>query len=208
MNNIIFLNRLFPWKLGTNRKNLLIDQECVSYITIPKDSNKIAQIISSIYCKKYNKTEKEMIIIDSTACVGGDTITFANIFGIVIPIEIDQKRYHNLIHNLQTYNICNVYPINGDSTLIINNIQLDIDVIYIDPPWGGNCYKMKQNIELQLGGINLDVIIMQFLNKAKLIILKLPKNYNFNSLEKKLNNCNMIVHNMQPKISIVSIEKI
>jgi 16S rRNA G966 N2-methylase RsmD len=208
MNKKIFFDKLFPWKQGVNRNNLHIDHECISYITVPRDANKIVDLISE-KMKKYKKKD-EITIVDSTACIGGDTIAFCHNFGIVIPIELDPDRYTNLIHNIETYNIQNAFPINGNCMNKIPEININIDVIYIDPPWGGSDYKLKDKMDIQMNDMDLDQIIISFfIKEVKLVVVKLPKNYNYDNLLPKLQKHNLIfdLNKEIKKIDILLIEK-
>lgn len=202
----IFFDKLFPWKSGVNRNNILMNYDCVFFVTIPKDSEYISLCIEN-KMKKYNKNKKDICIIDSTACVGGDTITFSEHFGITIPIEIDETRFNYLKHNIELYNITNAYPIYGDCMEIIPDININIDVIYVDPPWGGSDYKNKNNITLKLGENELCDVIDNFMQKAKLTVIKLPKNYDYNTLKSNLKVYEIHHDTSLKKIDILFIEK-
>ena len=205
-NKKIFFDKLFPWKNGVNRNNLMVDYECVSYVTIPKDSDHISKSIVN-KMKKYNNSPKDITIIDSTACIGGDSITFCNYFGIVIPIEIDEERYRQLIHNLNLYNLNNAYPVLGNCIDIIPDIQRKIDVVYIDPPWGGSDYKKKEKLKLKLGDNDLDQMIKYLLsNSIKLVVIKLPKNYDYDGLLIDLGSYNVTCDKSFKKIDVVFVE--
>jgi 16S rRNA G966 N2-methylase RsmD len=207
MDKKIFFDKLFPWKQGVNRNNLHISDECISYITVPRDSEKITQLISQ-KITKYKKKE-DVTIVDSTACVGGDTLTFCNNFGIVIPIEIDENRYSDLLHNINLYNIQNAFPINGNCFEKIPEIEINLDVIFIDPPWGGKDYKKLDKLDIKMDDKDLDVIIKSFFIKnVKLVVVKLPKNYNYNDLLPKLKDYSVTLNRDIKKIDILLIEKI
>lgn len=210
MDKKIFFDKLFPFKYGVNRNNIHMDHECVYYVTVPKDSEKIVQLITK-KLEKY-KSKKEITIVDATACVGGDTITFCHNFGKVIPIEIDEKRYEDLLHNLKLYNIENAYinGCNGSCLDIIPDIQIKTDVIFFDPPWGGNEYKIHNKLDLQLGGIDLDKVIISLFEKKKdvrLIVAKLPKNYNYDNLLPKLKDYDVTVNTEIKKIDVLLVER-
>jgi len=189
-NKKIYLEKLFPRLRGVNLQNLSIDYESISYITTPSESKLIADIIAtkiSMY-----KPPKECNIVDATGGVGGDSIMLCATFGSVISIELDQLRYSYLKHNLEQYNFKNVTPINGDSVAIIPKLQF-IDVIYIDPPWGGKNYKSKENLRLALGDVLIETFVEKCFDKnitmcfPKIIALKLPKNYDLKILYEILN---------------------
>jgi hypothetical protein len=209
MDKKIFYNKLFPFKMGVNRNNIKMDYECVTYVTVPRDSEKIVELITE-KMKKYNRSKKNITIVDATACVGGDTITFCHNFGYVIPIEMDKTRYDNLLHNLNLYNIKNAYTegCNGNCLDIISDIEIDVQVIYADPPWGGKNYKSIDRIDLKLGDLDLDEAIKYFFKKnIKLVVTKLPKNYNYDNLLTKLNDYNVVVCKEFRKIDILLVER-
>src|SRR6185312_13890532 len=105
-------------------------------------------------------------------------ISFGKTFGGVISIELDIERYDFLKTNVNVYGLKNVQVINGNCIDIIPKIQ-NVDVIYIDPPWGGKFYKYKQNLRLSLEDIPLETLVQNFFesNNPHVIALKLPKNY-------------------------------
>jgi 16S rRNA G966 N2-methylase RsmD len=207
LNKKIFYDKLFPWKQGINRYSLHMDYECVSFITIPRDSEKIVELISE-KLEKYGTKKKDITIVDGTACVGGDTISFCSNFGIVIPIEIDDKRYEDLLHNIKIYSLSNAYPIHGDCLEKIPEIQIDIDVIYLDPSWGGPDYKLRVKLELTLGDKKLDEAVKILLkDNVKLIVMKLPKNYDYDKLFMDLAGYNVTINRNIKKIDILMVEK-
>jgi 16S rRNA G966 N2-methylase RsmD len=61
--------------------------------------------------------------------------------------------------------------------------MLKQDVIYLDPPWGGNEYKNKDKIDLYLDEINVIDIINQMYNFTKIIVLKVPNNFNLTRID-------------------------
>ena len=61
----------------------------------------------------------------------------------------------------------------------------NIDCYFFDPPWGGPDYKTKQNLDLFLGDVRIDTFLSEVIarkNKPSYIVLKLPRNYNFQRL--------------------------
>lgn len=206
----IYLEKLFP-KIGNiNVQNMKIDWDLISYITVPSESEKILKIICD-HMKKY-KDPIESVIADITACVGGDTIRLCQAFGQVISIEIDSKRYEYLCHNIGQYHITNCVPINGDSTIITYKLQ-NVNIVYVDPPWGGSDYKNKDKIKLNFGDMELekfvlncfDINIMQ--SQVNLVVLKIPTNYDLEHLYKSIsNNLDVYLYKLR-KINIVIVEK-
>ncbi len=121
------------------------------------------------------------VITDMTAGVGGNVIAFSKQFQYVNAIEIESQRYDQLKHNIKQYEIQNVNVYNGNSLdYVINDNQLNQDVLYIDPPWGGDDYQQEELITLKISEINIEDIINNIFEKkrAQMIALKLPSNYN------------------------------
>jgi 16S rRNA G966 N2-methylase RsmD len=158
---------------------------------------------------KYGKKPTDTTIVDATACTGGDTITFCEYFSRGIPIELSQEKFNMLIHNLAIYGFNNAYPINNDCIEIMKDIETDIHVIFLDVPWGGNSYKYQEKLELMLGDMPLDKVVKLFFeirNELKLIVLKLPNNYDFVSLKEKLCMYTIEIYSFK-KMKMVFLER-
>jgi len=197
-NNKIYIDRLFP---DVNEKKLQhklkIDHESIMYITIPEDAKKITRIIQN-HINKYIKNH-ETIITDATGGIGGNVISFANSFKHVNVIELESKRFNYLLNNIDAYNLKNVTLEHDDSVVAVPKIE-NHHVIFIDPPWGGKKFKdkdkWKDKIRLQLSSIPIEDICVNYLDKnkmkcvPKLIVLKLPKNYDIQLLYNAINNNN------------------
>ena len=119
-------------------------------------------------------------ILDMTAGCGGNILSFCNYFNHVIGIECNINRFNILENNLKCYDFNN-YTIHCDDSL--KYIDDSIDVFFIDPPWGGPDYKNMNTMEIGLSGFNI-ANIMYLMPCNKLIVLKLPFNYNLIILSK------------------------
>lgn len=207
----IYKDKLFPKLNGVDLKSLKIDYDCVSFITPHNDSKKIAEFAIK-HIKKYKSNPKTITVVDSTACVGGDSIMLCHKFGNVISIEIDSNRYNNLVFNLNQYKFKNVEIINGDSTKIIPTLPV-IDIIFIDVPWGGKDYKTKENLRFDFGKTNLEQFIINCFDnkitksKPELIISKMPKNYDMKYLLDILSNDFVVTLYELKKMNIIAVEK-
>lgn len=212
MEKKIYVDRIFPFlKKREDYKSLKIDAESLMYVTNFRDSEQICNIVCD-HIKKI-KNPMDSVLIDATGGVGGDTITFAKKFQQVISIELDAQRYGFLKNNIDTYKLNNVININGDSLAIIPKLT-NIDVIYIDPPWGGKSYKDKAIMRITMNNMELEDIIINFLSNdlmtmiPKLIAIKLPKNYDLKYMYDKLTGVgkNMIYLYELAKMHIITIE--
>ena len=166
--------------------NFNYDEEGLWSLSLPNDANKISKII-------LNEFGKNIVILDGTAGLGGNVISFCNYFSYVFGIEINNNRYKLLKNNIEQNKLLNIEIINNNSLeLIIENyFNKNINCYFFDPPWGGPNYKKFKNIKLKLGDyslINL-INIIKNINKKKSIIFKLPNNYDleeFNNFNYKI----------------------
>lgn len=204
MEKIIYYDKLFPIY---DNKNILtkvkIDKESVSYISSPIYAEKITNIIIN-----HTKTSK-INILDCTAGCGGDTISFLNKFKKVYSIEKNPIRFTYLMNNIKEYNLTkNSIIFNGNFEDIIKNIK-DIDVMYIDPPWGGSSYKKQKLVKLKMNNVFLDNIILNIIDdksykQLNYIILKLPNNYDIKSLYELIKTKTKItLYNLKKMIVLV-----
>lgn len=150
-----------------NYSLLETDEEGLWSLTAKHDADKISNIIYNIIgCKT---------ILDGTAGIGGNTISFCSIFKNVIAIEKNTSRYNMLLHNTKLFNLNNLIIINDTC---MNHINSDkYDALFLDPPWGGYDYKKQINIRLKLDNYSLINIIDMVKERGKLCVLKLPYNY-------------------------------
>ena len=175
---------LFPPKDGVDTSKLEITNVGVYSITPYKYNLEIVKLIEE-------KVGKYIIIVDATACVGGDTIGFAINFKRVLSIEKDPINYTALYNNVGVYKLNNVTIFN--TSFLFNNNDYDVimlyrpDVIYFDPPWGGKDYHLHKKLDLFLDGKNIKYIVndtMKKYNFIKLIVLKVPFNFNYDDIDK------------------------
>jgi predicted RNA methylase len=167
------LDTMFPEKKGVDYTKLKITQEGEYSMTRRQDSKKIIQKMLTLI----GNTNKH--ITDLTGNVGGDTIMFGLHFKSVDSIEYNQENFEALKNNVEVYGLKNVKLHFGDSTRIYN---WHTDVLFIDPPWGGPDYKEKENLDLYLGDVRVDMFVNHVMEqswKPLYIFLKLPRNYNF-----------------------------
>jgi 16S rRNA G966 N2-methylase RsmD len=166
--------RIFPYIKNIDK--IEIDNESLNYISIKDDATYITFLI-----KKY--FDENSTIIDAMSGVGGNTISFSKNFKKVYAIELNQKRYDMLCNNINVYELKNVETYNDNCLNKIFNINSDI--IFFDPPWGGKDYKNHDKLRLTISNVPLEDICIKLKNKN--IVLKLPKNYDIEFFKNKLN---------------------
>jgi 16S rRNA G966 N2-methylase RsmD len=166
------ITELFP---NTDYTKLQYDTEGLYSITNFNEADNISNLLLD------NFTNKNLNILDGTGGLGGNTISFAKYFKNVTSIELNINRYEMLKNNLDVYNLKNVIVNNCDSVEYLFNNYSKYNIYFFDPPWGGPSYKKKENLTLSMGNNSL-LKIADFLKentKDKLLVYKLPFNYNF-----------------------------
>jgi predicted RNA methylase len=145
-------------------KYIKLNDEAEYSVSRPFQSRQIMDFIAMT-------SNKEQCIVDANACVGGDTIYFAEYFRKVVAIEKNVDNYDLMVHNLDLFGFKNVVTLNQDCTVFDFD---NADVIYFDPPWGGVDYKTK--LDMKLSGIPISTIIKNLKKKYpyKYIFLKAP----------------------------------
>ncbi len=198
---------LFPPIDKKKFDKLLIDADSLHYITYHKHADEISQLISDQLNKK-GYDSKKLTIVDLTAGVGGNVLSFAKYFKNVVGIELIKERAEYCQNNVMLYNFNNVKVINGNSVEIIQTIKTPekYDVFFIDPPWGGSSYKEHLKLTLFLGDMSIEKvseIISKEVPNVLLVVLKLPLNYDIEYIEKKLSHIFKIEYYRFKKMLIV-----
>ncbi|KAG6965985.1 hypothetical protein JG688_00006973 [Phytophthora aleatoria] len=116
-----------------------------------------------------------LVVTDGTACVGGNVLSFCDFFTHVNAIENDSTRVRMLRHNLQVLQKTNAKCIHANYLDVM--LELEQDVVFLDPPWGGPEYKDLDKVDLFLGGSPLHDICTRLQASAKCIVLKVPSNF-------------------------------
>jgi 16S rRNA G966 N2-methylase RsmD len=189
--------RIFPLlKNKLEYMKLKIDDESFSFITIREMADFTSKIICHHLITDFTNPLKASIC-DLTAGVGGNVISFSHYFNSVHAVELEKLRYDYLINNVNIYGLKNINMYNCCAIEFINNSLLEINpsVLFIDPPWGGIGYKNNDSLKLTLGEYSIEDLLVLILNKFssgyassnknleysiehnKIIIFKLPKNY-------------------------------
>lgn len=175
------LKKIYPKPRNNNYSLLNYDTEGLWSITHPQD----ADIMSETLLKLKNNKSK---VIDLTAGCGGNLLSFAKYFNDVTGVENNNDRFNILKTNISCYDY-NINIINDDCCNYLNN---NYDIFFIDPPWGGPDYKSNDNLKLYLSDKELNEII-ELIPEGKLIVIKIPYNYNYDYIK---NNYNILeTHN-------------
>jgi predicted RNA methylase len=208
--------RLFPFIDNIELAHKLkIDKKSIHYISLREVADNITNIIKRhlIKIKEIDTVEslKKISITDATAGVGGNTISFGMTFGKVNAIELDSERCDFLKNNINVYDLDNIDVYNGDCTDLVS--KLYHQVVFIDPPWGGKSYKRYKNLLLSMSDKSIEDICIDLMDPTKsgccpkLIVLKLPLNYNLKNILEKIQDRKIYLHQLH-KMFIIVIENV
>jgi len=173
---------LFQGLTWRQRSKIVIDAVAVFSVTESGMAEKMTATIKQIAEKV---KPEDNVIFDGMACVGGNTISFAQSFRTVLSNEYDPSRYEMLCYNVKdVLEIQNVTFFNG--SIIDLAFTEHYDVLFLDPEWGGPDYKHKSNVQLNISGVGVDAFCLRVLHgcaRVHTVALKLPVNYDNNSLK-------------------------
>lgn len=137
----------------------------------------VAAYVTGIVQKYFKK--KSITVTDANANVGGNTISFAMNFGKVNAVEIIPMHCKIIENNLKVYGLNKKVTIHCNDYFDVMD-KLKQDVIYFDPPWGGASYKNVKCLNLYLNSVRMDKVINYLKGKAKLIVMRVPYNFDLN----------------------------
>ena len=174
-------------------------------------AEKISDIII-LHLELLKKNPLKSIITDTTAGVGGDTISFSFKFKHIYAIEINKTRAEYLNNNINVYDLHNVTIFNDNCMDIVKYID-DHDVVFIDPPWEtpeSGSYKKYDKLKLQFAGDSLENICNTMMSDEmkkvpSLIVLKLPKNYDIVYFYNNIKNKKIYYYDLHKMIILVIV---
>jgi 16S rRNA G966 N2-methylase RsmD len=175
------MKRLFPYT--ENHKNLLYDKEGLYSITPYIEADHISTLILNNF---ESSSKNNLSILDGNGGLGGNSISFSKYFKNITTIELNKSRFEMLKNNVEIYGLSNITIKNCDSINYLFENYERYDIFFFDPPWGGKSYKNYMSLSFMMGEYSL-INIVEFIKnnaKNKLIIFKLPFNYNFKEFNK------------------------
>jgi len=178
----------FPEDKKVNFKKLKMSNIGKYSVSDPKSAQYISDVIKSYFPKNNN-----LIITDATANMGGNTINFAKNFSKVNSVEIIKLHCKFLENNIKQYKLSKNVNIKCNDYF---DVMLDLkqDIIFIDPPWGGTDYKKIPYLDLSLNNVDIGDIVNKLKEKAKMIVLKVPKNFNLTKIVRSSNFKRIDIH--------------
>lgn len=171
-------NKYFFPETKNGKGELLLSNVGLYSITSVKATEQIINVVRDIL-KFINRDPRNLTITDGTAGMGGDSISFAKHFKKVVSVEIVKEHYEICKNNFKYYSLDNIELLNADYTKIYD--KLNNDIVFLDSPWGGSDYVLKDKAELKMFGTDLKFseLVKNLLDKNKdlAIFIKCPKNF-------------------------------
>lgn len=130
-------------------------------------------------------------VVDATAHVGVDTAVLAHSFpdAKIVAIEWDPDNYEKLKRNLDARGIADrVETLNMSAVDYFDGTPPGADLVYMDPPWGGRDYRRVDDLPF-LGkpkNTPMHKVINDALKIAPIVVAKVPYNFDYLSLERRL----------------------
>jgi 16S rRNA G966 N2-methylase RsmD len=176
---------LFKFLPKSIRVQLKLDSEALYSVTDQLTADKITQELSRF-------VPANAIITDATACIGGNTFSLSRAFKHINAVELDGTRFQYLKHNMKLLGVDNILFYHADILSLVS--QLEQDLLFIDAPWGGPEYKIKEKIDLALSDVPLSEVCRKFCSTARFIALKTPTNFNISGFLEKTADYMQLIH--------------
>jgi len=155
-------------------------EEAVFSITPHKSAKWITNNLIRIHNMIRNRDPTT--IVDATANVGGNCISFAKDIASVTAYEIKEKTSIVLKHNLSVYNLANINVKRKDFNYsILHDPEIAAaDIVFIDPPW---YIEDKKNVNFTLDykirkypiAMEETILNIFLVNPSAIVAVKLPK---------------------------------
>ncbi len=177
---------MFPYKEGLEWDELKVNKEA----TYSSSQIHGAKMIIDIM-KSYFGGRDDLVVTDGTSNIGTDAISLALDPKIkkVNAVELIDKNCKLLKHNVGVYGLedkIDIYCADFLEQIGKLSSKMDIDIIYVDPPWGGVDYSKQDKMNLFLGDKEIAQVILDHLDKTKIFVIKVPNNFDFNNFMKKV----------------------
>jgi|EP00945_MAST-04E_sp_MAST-4E-sp1_P003743 predicted RNA methylase len=203
------LKHLFPKISPEIRSKLKLDATAMFSVTDEVSADQMTKIILK------NNFVKGTAIVDATACVGGNLLSFSKALKHCVGIEIDEGRYRMLSHNMNLLRKTRKGKVEvhrEDCVSFIskgsNPVLQKPHVVFFDPPWGGLNYKSNANSKLFLGSKPIeDVVETCFSNqKCAFVALKAPFNFDVRALD-MVKNCKVATKSISKRVKLHLINR-
>jgi len=186
------------------------------FITSNSIAHKISNIVRLLLTEYFRVGPDAAIsILDGLSCIGGNTYSFSKVFAspnhAIYANELDGERFAALEHNMAVFErngvIANgqrLHFFNLDFLTLHESLGAEtcgaIDVVFLDPEWNnGDDYKQTKRGQIHLFDIGplhlyqaVDRVISEWYCNAKVVAVKVAKNWDQPFIVRKLRKCKLI----------------
>lgn len=152
------------------RAALRLDDEALYSTTDQVTADKITRDLLRVIPKTAS-------VVDGTACIGGNTFSFAQHFAHVSAVELDPTRASHLRHNLRVLGVTGKVRVHQGDVRHVLPLIGQHDLVFLDPPWGGPEYKQHLSVPLYLSGVPLAEVCRGWKKYTGYIAIKAPSNF-------------------------------
>lgn len=184
---------LFKFVPPEKRERLRLDDEAAYSVTDQYTADKITRDLLRF-------VSPGGTICDATACIGGNTFSFARAFRRVVAIERDPLRFEYLRHNMDVLGVHNVAYHLGDALEELEWARrgAPFHCVFVDPPWGGPGYKRAERVALFLSDLPLADVCRRMAPMTAHIALKVPTNFDLTAfVQASADFMTLVWHNVQ-----------
>lgn len=214
------VNFLFSKMDAAQRLKMKFDSTALFSVTDQKTADQITDMVKAL-----PGVDSSTRIVDGTACVGGNVISFAadGAFSEVWAIELDPNRFELLKNNL---NVAlgkrtaaqRVHCLQGDFTHHVaqldgfeefgrkhkkEKIPLEGSVVFLDPPWGGPDYREAREVGLELSGVSVGMICRQLRGHCRYVVIKAPTNFGLGAFSRESGGAVTVHRNLRKMLLVI-----
>ena len=171
------LKKLFP---GHIRHLVNFDNQGLYSTTEYEIAQSMTDILTNACWLHTRQQAARASIVDCTAGIGGNTMSFASMFKRVYALELNYTRWIYLRRNMARLKLGGTVTCihNNFLTYVYEDMLQHVQMFFLDPPWGGNSYKQKHQLRLYLSGTPLhDVINRLPRGRPAVCGIKVPYNF-------------------------------
>lgn len=187
------LDHLFPPIEGVDKSKIIYTDESIYGTTMPGEAEQIDNFIATALGIEYEPySSMDVSIIDGTAGIGGNTLSFARDFKRVLSVEVDDENFAALTNNINivyksAIKAADLQLKHASIVEVLKEIREgEFDVLSLDPPWGGLTYRYYNKLRLYFENLDVVDLIITHMRKFKIVTLKVPPNFDFEDFEYKL----------------------
>ena len=176
----------FKWEFyfaqmsAEQRAQMRMDDVGTYSVTDMRSADATSRLICEQLGVSAEQARAQVRVVDGCACVGGNAISFGKHFASTTAVEFSASRCDMLRHNLDVLGLGrSVQVVNADFVRMATSRSVGrSDAVFLDPPWGGEGYRAQKSIDISMGGMALSEICAALSGCTKLVVMKLPTNFN------------------------------